>query len=53
MGSGRDSRTFQVGNHILVLRQALGFSFSGARGGGKLVVVGGGGGMEKNAVSEI
>jgi hypothetical protein len=50
-GSGRDSRTFQVGNRILVPRRDLEFLFSGAEGRGGLATVGDGGNMEKNAVS--
>jgi hypothetical protein len=55
MGSGRDSRTFQVGNRLLVDRQAISFwcSCSGTEGRGGSVTTGDGGVMEKNAVSEM
>jgi len=54
MGSGRDSRTFQVGKCILVDRRDVFFSCSGTTEGmGGLVITGGGGAAEKNAISEI
>ena len=52
MGSERESLTFQVGIHILVLCRALGIPFSGIEGRPGSTSVGDGGDVEKNVASE-
>ena len=54
MGSGRDSRTFQVGNRILALRRGLGLGslFSDMGGGVELAKMDNGVVAEKDDASK-